>query len=149
MYLNSIVVDALPLSQEHISYLSAVFRYFFGDGKFVDYLLWLCVFDYITGWMKAFKLGNLKSHFAFVGLFKKIGIFLAVILGQFLDEILGANGLISYGVIVGFIAYEGSSLLENLALLGVPIFPWLKNKLGVLKDSAQNVGTKDEDQSSN
>lgn len=144
MYLNSIVVDALPLSQEHISYLTAAFRYFFGDGRFLDYLLWLCVFDYITGWMKAFKLGNLKSHFAFVGLFKKIGIFLAVIVGQFLDQILGADGWVLYGVIGGFIAYEGSSLLENLALLGVPIPSWLKDKLGVLKDEAQNVGTKDQ-----
>ncbi|PAD94386.1 phage holin family protein [Terribacillus saccharophilus] len=145
MYLNSIVIDALPLSPEHIAYLTAVFRYFFGDGKFLDILFWACLIDIAAGWMKAIKLGNFKSHFNFIGITKKVGIFFLVVVAVFLDTVLSTNGVIYTGVVLCLIANELASVLENLALLGVPIPDFVTKRLGVLKDQAQNEGTKDQD----
>lgn len=66
--------------------------------------------------------GTLDSRIGFVGLMKKVAILLAVITGSALDAILGDAAFARTAIIIFFIANEGLSIIENLALMGVP-FP--------------------------
>ena len=91
----------------------------------------LCLFmlaDYITGVIVAAVFhkspktatGSLKSWIGFKGLCRKGVILLFVLIGHRLDAVLGTNA-IREGVIFGFMANEGLSLIENAGLMGVPL----------------------------
>ena len=109
--------------------------------------------DYITGlmiaafWKRSNKSvsGALDSKASFQGLCKK-GIVLALVwLGVMLDNATGFN-YIRAAIILFFIGNEGLSLLENIALMGVPFPGFLKRMLEVMRDNGDNgkIGGKDE-----
>lgn len=77
--------------------------------------------DYLTGVCKAIYNRNFSSFKSIKGIIKKIGYFLIVILGAMIDKILGDNYIIRNIIIYFFISNEGISILENWALLGLPI----------------------------
>ena len=92
-------------------------------------LLIIMVIDYATGVMVAIvgksgktDTGGLNSRAGFEGLFKKIAILLAVLLGAALDRALGGTEQARDVVILFFSANEALSVVENFGLLGVP-FP--------------------------
>lgn len=91
------------------------------------------VLDYISGVIKAFTLKQLSSKIGFKGLLKKIGILMIVMLGVLVDRVAGNTGAIRTLVIYYFVANEGLSILENIAITGVPIPNVLKKALKELK----------------
>lgn len=91
----------------------------------------LCIFmlaDYITGIVVAgvfhksakTESGSLKSWEGFKGLCRKCVVILFVLIANRLDIVLGVD-YIRDGVIYGFMANEGLSLIENAGLMGVPL----------------------------
>ena len=96
------------------------------------------VLDYISGIMKAYVNKELSSKIGFKGLIKKVGVLVVVMLAVLVDKITGNTGAVRTLVIYYFVANEGLSILENLALAGVPIPDSIKNALKVLKDMGNN-----------
>lgn len=96
------------------------------------------VLDYISGIIKAYVNKDLSSRIGFKGLVKKVGVLLVVMLAVLIDKITGDTGAVRTLVIYYFVANEGLSIIENLAIAGVPIPDSIKNALKVLKDMGSN-----------
>lgn len=96
----------------------------------------LITVDYITGLMKAYKDKNLASDVGFNGLIKKAAIFLVVILAHQLDlAIQGDSPVFRTMTCYFYMANEGISVTENIALLGVPLPGGITDALKKLKEN--------------
>ncbi len=108
-------------------------------------LVGLMAADYITGLICAgvfhasMKTANgaLESRTCIKGLFRKVGILLAVYVAVQLDSVTGTE-LIRGTVITAFIASEGISIVENLGLMGLPMPKVLTEALEVLRQKAED-----------
>ncbi len=112
-------------------------------------LVWILVavmtIDYITGLICAAmgksqktENGYIASNQAFIGLLKKALILLVVLLASLLDMAVSHGAGIAFTAVMGatclwFIASEGLSILENVALMGVPVPQILLKLLEVMK----------------
>lgn len=104
-------------------------------------LLIMMAIDFITGVIKGFKNKNANSQRAYKGLWKKLGIILIVVGTSQVDFILhGVRTL----VLMFYISTEFLSVLENAAILGVPIPEKLKLSLEQYRDN-QNKKEKNEE----
>lgn len=94
-----------------------------------DKILWalivVMVLDYISGLIKAVYTKTLSSEVGFKGLLKKITILIIVALANVIQVITGGNVVIREIVIMFYIANEGISVLENIAV----IYPNMPEKL--------------------
>lgn len=97
-------------------------------------LQWLLMFvavDYVTGTIAAGKTGEWNSRVGFRGLFKKVFIFVVVMLSHGLDVIAGTDMMLRNAAIAAYAVNEGLSIIENIDRLGygnmVPQF--LKNAM--------------------
>ena len=90
--------------------------------------------DYITGICKAIIYKKVNSIVGVKGVIKKFGYILIVALSVLIDKILGDTSAIRVLVIYFFIANEGLSILENWALIGLPLPNKLKQIFEKLKD---------------
>lgn len=79
--------------------------------------------------------GRLSSRAGFLGLARKGGILLLVLLATLLDRVTG-SGFIRTAVCFFFIANEGLSILENLGLMGVRYPRFLREMLEVMGEDA-------------
>lgn len=95
----------------------------------VSVLLAFVVLDYITGLINAGIKHDLKSSVGFIGLAKKVMIFLLVALAALLDRVVPTNGAIRAAVCLFYIANEGISILENAGAIGLPLPDKLKETL--------------------
>lgn len=76
--------------------------------------------------------GGLSSKSFARGIVKKIGVFAVIWVAHGLDAMLNVD-YIRNAAIVAFIAAEFISILENCALMGVPIPPFILRMIDVLK----------------
>lgn len=119
---------------------TAVIASLFGGWDYsLKILLVLMVLDYLTGLMTAIvgkstktEQGHLDSRAGLLGIFRKMGILIGVIIGTVLQNLSGLSFCRDV-VCISFILNETISLLENLGLLGVPIPDVLINVIEVLK----------------
>lgn len=114
-------------------------------GGWDGFLLCLTAFvviDYLTGFLAAAWQQRLSSACGFAGILKKILIFVVVGIGHLLDSALlgGAGAPLRSAMIFFYLANEGLSILENLAVLGVPIPRRLKQLLTELGEEDPPVG---------
>lgn len=100
----------------------------------------LIILDYVTGIMKSAKEKKLDSSVGFNGLLKKAAIFVVVILAHQLDLTIPQEVPV-FRTMVGYfyIANEGISITENIAILGVPLPSGLVGALKKLKEENNNV----------
>lgn len=104
-------------------------------------LLFLCLvmcLDFITGLMNGFNSKSLSSAVCTKGLFKKLFIFVYVIIGHHLDVQLDVN-YIRPAICYMYATGEVLSIIENGVKLGVPVPTPIKKALEQL-----NGGGKDE-----
>lgn len=83
-------------------------------------LQWLLMFvavDYVTGTIAAGKTGEWNSRVGFRGLFKKVFIFVVVMLSHGFDVITGTE-MLRNAAIVAYAVNELGSTLENMDRLG-------------------------------
>ncbi|MGC5326417.1 phage holin family protein [Brevibacillus sp. SYSU BS000544] len=121
--------------------------YFMGEmTPLLGVLMWLVAIDYSTGVFAAYIEKNLSSRVSFMGLARKILIFVLVAVAHKLDIALNSPGFLRNLTIYFYIANEGLSLLENIARAGVPIPTPLKSALVQLKkrsDGNRNIDTEE------
>lgn len=107
-------------------------------GGFDGFLYALMVFviiDYLTGVMVAILEKKLSSAVGFRGIFKKILIFCLVAIGHIIDTQVIQNGsVLRTAVIFFYLSNEGISILENVAMIGLPVPEQLKAVLQQLRD---------------
>ncbi len=96
-------------------------------------LIVLIVLDYITGVLKAIVTKTLSSQIGFIGLIRKIVIFIVVATAVTVQGIVGDAIPLREIVIIFFICNEGISLLENASEF-VPIPEKLRETLIQLRD---------------
>ena len=97
-------------------------------------LITFVVIDYITGVMCAIVSKNLSSEIGFKGLFRKVLIFMLVGIANVVDvQIIGVGSVLRTAVVFFYLSNEGISILENAAVLGLPIPQQLKTALRQLK----------------
>ncbi len=104
-------------------------------------LIIFMVADYITGLLVAgvfHKSGKtesdtLNSHVGWKGLCKKSVMLLFVLIAHRLDIVIGAD-YIRNTVIIGFIANELISIVENAGLMGIPLPAPIKKAIEILQN---------------
>jgi len=97
----------------------------------VDYLMGLIVAGVFKRSGKS-ENGALDSRAGFKGLLKKSVILLVVLVAYRLDLVLGST-FIKDAVIIGYIANETISIIENAGLMGIPIPDVIKKAIDILK----------------
>lgn len=117
-------------------------------GGFDGFLYALVVFvviDYITGLMAAFFQKKLSSETGFKGICKKVTIFCLVGIGHILDaQVIGSGSVLRTAVIFFYLSNEGISIIENVAIIGLPVPKKLIEVLEQLHDEAEDTTESEE-----
>ena len=126
--------------------VSGVLSYIFGPwDAMIMALIAVVALDYITGVAYAAVSKTLSSVIGFKGLLKKVFIFVLVALSTMLDKLVPAtNGAVRSAVCMFYIANEGLSILENCALMDVPVPKPLRDALEALKNKGNDAGQSDD-----
>lgn len=110
-------------------------------GGFDGFLYALIVFvalDYFTGVLAAGVRRELSSEIGFKGIAKKVCVFILVGLANIVDtQIIGNGSAIRTAVIFFYLSNEGLSILENSAVIGLPVPGKLKEMLLQLTEEKQ------------
>jgi len=102
----------------------------------VDYVSGLAVAS--CGRSPKTEAGGLSSKAGFIGLAKKGFMLLIVLLAALLDQVAGNDGMIfRTAVTCYYIANEGLSVIENAALMGVPVPKGLKGALEAMREEKE------------
>jgi len=106
-------------------------------------LIAFVVIDYITGVMVGITQKKLSSEVGFKGICKKVLIFLLVGVGSIIDtKILGEGNVVRTAVVFFYLSNEGISIIENVAIIGLPVPQKLKDILAQLNDENNKEDTK-------
>lgn len=98
-------------------------------------LLILMATDVVTGVIKGLYKWDFTSRAFRQGLMSKAGFLIVIILCYQVDTLLGnAEPIIRTTCAIFYITIEGSSIIENLGEMGVPIPKALTKRLAKLKD---------------
>ena len=128
-----------------IGAIGGVFLMLFGDWTVALTVLCICMaIDYITGLVVAgvFHMspksagGCLDSNAGWKGLVRKVATLVIVLVAHFVDLLIGTQ-YIRDAVVIAFIVNEIVSILENCALMGVPIPKVLLRGLDILHQQAK------------
>ena len=105
------------------SLINSIFAYLFGGfDTLITTLIIFIVLDYITGVCKGIYRKELNSKKGLKGIIKKIGYLFIIILASLFDKITNnTEGTIRTITIYFFISNEAISILENLALMDLPL----------------------------
>lgn len=110
-------------------------QFVYSGDMYIFYCLFiLMAIDILSGWAKAFKVGNLWSRKSVYGAGRKMMVIFIVVIANMLDHILQLHGAFLYGIMIYYIATEMLSITENLSELGFPIPLQIQEKLEVLKN---------------
>ena len=135
----------------------AIASFFVNMPPLVWILIAVMTIDFLTGLIcgamgKSNKTENgyIASSQAFIGLMKKALILLVVLLAALLDKAVSAGAGITFDAVMGatclwFIASEGFSILENVALMGIPVPKILLKLLEIMKEKGDVPEEKKED----
>lgn len=120
------------------------------DAALATLLIFMAV-DYISGLIvagvfhnsKKTESGTLESRAGWKGLCRKAVTLLFVLVAYRLDLVIGVN-YIRDAVIIGFIANELISIVENAGLMGIPLPAAIQNAIDILtKKSEDKTGEGD------
>lgn len=122
-----------------LALIGAACGYFLGgfDIMLQSFCIILTV-DTVSGMIKGFVTGTYESKKFRKGLLKKSGYMLAIILAVQLDIILGNTGTLRGALLFCFITNEGTSVIENLGEMGIPIPAPIVNAIAVLKNKSKD-----------
>jgi len=136
--------------------LGAVIGFFTGLPPVIWVLVAVMSLDYVTGLMcgamgksPKTETGGLSSHAAFEGLLKKVLILCIVGLAALVDRAVAVSAGIEMAAVTGacclwFVASEGLSILENAAVMGVPIPKAMTRALEMMRKNGEADGMNDD-----
>ena len=111
----------------------------------LNVLLFVMICDYLSGLAvacsgksKKSKKGGLSSKVGFKGLLKKCFILVILTVAYRIDLVVNANHLLYDAVVLFYISNESISILENAAILEVPIPEKLRNVIDDLREEKDN-----------
>lgn len=113
--------------------------YFLGgcDGLIIALVVFVVV-DYLTGILCAIADKSLSSKVGFLGIAKKVVIFMLVGVANILDvEVIGTGSVLRTAVIFFYLSNEGISMLENATHFGLPVPTKLKDVLEQIHDRSE------------
>ena len=123
-----------------IAYVGSFIASLFGgwDAALVTLIIFMCI-DYVSGLIVAgvfhksqkSETGALESKAGWKGLCRKCMTLLFVLIAYRLDLAIGVS-YIRYAVIIGFMANELISIVENAGLMGVPLPAVIQNAIDIL-----------------
>ncbi len=122
----------------NVESLDVARAYLLGNVKFLDLLLVLIIIDIITGIIKAFKFGKLRSRSAWFGYVRKMLTFLVIIVANVMDQVLGLSGVLTFGTVLFYIGQEVLSITENLAQVGVKVPKAITDRLQVIEEKSED-----------
>lgn len=103
-------------------------------------LIAFVVTDYLTGVMCAVINKKLSSEVGAKGIFKKVLIFALVGVGHIIDsQIIGNGSILRTAVIFFYLSNEGISIIENAAVIGLPVPEKLKAVLQQLQNGKEDL----------
>ncbi len=112
---------------------------FGGLDGFLYALIVFVIVDYFTGVMAACVQKRLSSEIGFRGIAKKVAIFMLVAVANVIDiDIIKSGNTVRTAVIFFYLSNEGISILENAALIGLPIPEKLKAVLLQIGEEDKN-----------
>lgn len=79
-------------------------------------LIALVIVDYLTGLLKAWNLKEISSRIGFLGLIKKVLIFVVIAVAVEVEKVIGESIPLREIVIMFYLANEGISFLENVSV---------------------------------
>lgn len=114
--------------------IGGIIAYFLGGWDvLLKTIVFLAVFDYITGLIKGFYLKQLSSEVGYKGLLKKVFMFIVIAVAYEIQKFLNHAIALREIVITFYVCNEAISLLENVAEF-IPIPDKLKTVLIQLRD---------------
>lgn len=85
-------------------------------------LIGFLLLDIVTGYAHAYMTGTVSSKVGWRGGVRKAGELVVIAVAVQLDSMIPASGnMIRSGAILYYIAVEGTSVLENVRALGIPV----------------------------
>ena len=119
--------------------ITAICGFLWGQADGLLYaLIAFMTIDYITGVIVAIVQHVLSSEIGFKGIAKKVAILALVAVGHILDVHVLGGGAVCRSAVIGFyLANEGISILENAAMLGLPLPKKLVDVLEQLKNKEE------------
>jgi len=122
--------------------------YLFGDFDVAfKALLIFITLDYLTGWLAAWFSASLNSLRGWRGICKKIMTLAVVIVANQIDLVLSLGDTTRSLAVFFLLGNEGLSILENLAALGIPLPPVVRERLEQLrvqKEVKKNAASKNQ-----
>lgn len=125
--------------------LGGTLAYFFGgwDDAVITLIIFMAI-DYISGLVvagifhksKKTQSGALESRAGLKGLIRK-GMMLLIVLIAYRVDITMHTTIAKDAAVIGFIANELISIVENCGLMGIPLPEKLTNAIDVLKKSTE------------
>lgn len=123
---------------------SAIAGLFGGWDEALVTLIIFMVIDYMSGLIvagvfhtsKKTESGTLESRAGWKGLCRKCVTLLFVLVAHRLDMAIGVD-YIRNAVIIGFIANELISIVENAGLMGIPLPKVIQNAIDILTDKSE------------
>jgi len=131
--------------------IGGVFAQIFGAWSVALTILLICMaIDYLTGLAVAGVFhaspksagGGLDSNVGWKGLVRKVATLVIILIAHFVDMLLGTE-YIRDAVVIAFTLNEIVSILENCALMGVPIPKVLLRGIDILHQQAQETEPED------
>ena len=131
-----------------LSAVGAFFSSLFGgwDSALTTLIIFMAI-DYVTGLLVAgvFKKssktesGTLESGVGWKGLCRKGMTLLIILIAARLDMVMGSN-FIKDAVVIGYIANETLSIVENAGLMGLPIPTIISKAIDALRNDSESKG---------
>ena len=110
-----------------------------GWDMILEILLIVMTLDYITGVVSAFKQKTVSSNKGYMGLVKKGGIFVIIILAAQMDRMTSNdNHIFRNCTALFFVANDALSVLENVGELGIELPAFLRSALIKLREVHEN-----------
>ncbi|MDP4158367.1 MAG: phage holin family protein [Bacillota bacterium] len=116
-----------------------VSAWFGGWDASLKVLVFLMVFDYVTGFLGAVKDHKVNSEIMYWGGVRKAVILVVLAIAVMLDQMVGNKEPIFRTLTIYFyVSREGISVTENLGILGVPLPPALSRVLTQLQEKGDS-----------
>lgn len=115
--------------------VGSLYSWIYGEwSQIFGVLILVVIADYLSGIAASAVEGKISSRIGYVGIIKKLGIFLIIAMAHHLDGVFGDTNALRDAAIFFYVANELISVAENAGRIGLPLPPSITNVIAVLKE---------------